>query len=129
MIAVDRATGLVRWHFSSPSAAQVYTAAVVGGRAFVVGEDGAVTALDAATGRAIWSVTTESPIEALPSVAAGIVYVAGNGGPVSALDGATGALRWKVPIQGVPFAPTITSGYVLLGTNVGNLYAIGGPAR
>ena len=51
MTAIDVATGAVRWRYASPDQVQVYTAAVVGGQAFIVGEDGRVVAVDAQTGR------------------------------------------------------------------------------
>lgn len=129
MTAVDALSAEVRWRYASPSHNQPYTAAVVDGRAYIVAEDGRVVALNGTTGTSIWSVATESSIDALPSVAEGVVYVAGIGGPVSALDAATGEARWTVPIMGTPFAPVITGGYLLVGTSVGRLYAIGGPAR
>jgi outer membrane protein assembly factor BamB len=129
MVALDAETGSVRWRYDRPSHAQPYTAAVASSSAFVVSEDGAVASIEAQTGAIRWSVMTETPIEALPSIADGVVYVAGNDGPVSALDATTGARRWSVPIHGVPFAPSIARGYVFVGTSVGTLYAIGGPAR
>ncbi len=62
----------------------------------------------------------------LPSIVGDTVYVIANDGPAAAVDVATGDIRWSVPIQGVPFAPAIAGGYLLVGTNVGHLYAIGG---
>lgn len=127
--AIDAATGASRWRFVSPSKAVVYTPAVVSGRAYIVGEDRRVTALDAATGTTIWSTTTEQVDEAVPAVADGIIYVAGNGGAMNALDATTGAIRWSVAYRGIPYGPTVVGGYVLVGTDLGTLSAIGGSPK
>lgn len=124
--AIDAATGAIRWRYASPSQAQIYTPAVVGGRAFVLGHDGLLAALDAQTGKGLWTRDFAGDLEALPSIVGDTVYVVGNDGPAAAVDAATGDVRWSVPVQGVPFAPAVAGGYLLVGTNVGHLYAIGG---
>jgi outer membrane protein assembly factor BamB len=125
--ALDAAAGAIRWRYASPTQAQIYTPAVIDDRAYVVGHDQAVVALAAVTGEVVWRIETGAENEALPSVAAGVVYVPTNGGEVQALDSATGALLWTAEISGVPYAPVVTRGYVLVGTGVGTLFAIGGP--
>ena len=127
--ALDEGTGAARWRFKSSTRAVVYTPAVVSGRAYIVGEDRRVTALDAATGTTIWSTATEQVDEAVPAVVDGLVYVAGNGGAMNVLDAATGAIRWTVAYRGVPYGPTVVGGYVLVGTDLGTLIAIGGSAQ
>ena len=42
---------------------------------------------------------------------------------------ATGAIRWTVAYRGVPYGPTVVGGYVLVGTDLGTLIAIGGSAQ
>jgi outer membrane protein assembly factor BamB len=124
--AVDRTTGAVRWRYASPIQEVIYTPAVVDGRAFVLGHDRQVVAMDAATGASIWTRTFDTELEALPSVVGDTVFVIANDGLAAALDVATGEMRWSVPIEGEAFAPTIADGFLLVGTNVGHLYAIGG---
>jgi outer membrane protein assembly factor BamB len=126
VVALDAATGASRWRYASPDQAEVYTPAVVAGRAYIVGLDERVVALDATTGSQVWTVTTGAPNEALPAIVDGTVYVATNGGTLQALDAGTGSERWRASIQGVPYAPIVTGGLVLVGTSVGLLYAIGG---
>lgn len=125
VVAVDAAIGAQLWRYASPAGAQIYTPAVVGDRAYVVGHDRNVVALDAASGTTLWSTTTGAENEALPCVAASVVYVPTNGGSVQALDAADGALRWQAEIKGVPYAPVVVGGYVIVGTSIGVLYAIG----
>jgi len=129
VVALDATTGMQRWRFVSPTQAVVYTPAVVDGRAYIVGEDRRVTALDAAKGTVIWATATEQVDEAVPAVADGLVFVAGNGGALNALDSSTGAIRWTVAYRGVPYGPTVVGGYVLVGTDLGLLVAIGGPMK
>jgi outer membrane protein assembly factor BamB len=129
VVAVDAATGAARWHFASPTQDQAYTPAVSASRAFVVVEDGTVVAMDAATGAVAWTTKTGAPNEALATVSGGVVYVPTNGQTLVALDATTGMLQWHVPIIGVPYAPVVAHRMVLVGTNVGALYAFGGTAR
>lgn len=124
--AIDAVTGEIRWHYASPEQAVVYTPAVVDGRAFVLGHDGRVVAMDAATGKQLWTQDFDHELEALPSIVGETVYVVGNDGPATALDAATGEERWSVDIKGIPFAPAVADGYLLVGTDIGHLYAIGG---
>jgi eukaryotic-like serine/threonine-protein kinase len=128
VVALDASTGEVRWRYASPKGNQAYTPAVRDNRAYVVGEDGTVVALEASTGAVVWSSPTGAPNEALAALADDLVYVPTNGHTVVALDAATGALRWQAPIVGVPYAAVVAHGLVLVGTNMGVLYAIGGRA-
>ena len=65
-------------------------------------------------------------MEIVPSISGGMTYGASNNGYAFGMDAATGLVRWQVPIRGVPYGAAITSGLMLVGTNIGNLYAIGG---
>ena len=82
--------------------------------------------MEAATGKQLWTKDFEHDLEALPSIVGDTLYVVGNDGPAAALDAATGNERWSVDISGIPFAPAIAEGYLLIGTDIGHLYAIAG---
>ena len=127
--ALDLATGAVLWTFDSPDGVPSYTPSVVDGLAITEGESGAVTALDATTGAMIWQSLMPGLVETVPAVADGVVYGASNDGVAFGLDAATGASLWQVPIKGVPYGAAVTGGLMLVGTNVGRLYAIGGSQR
>jgi outer membrane protein assembly factor BamB len=127
VVALDAATGAKRWTYVSPEGQLIYTPAIVDGHAYVVGHDRHVVSLDAATGAVQWSVDRPSDVEALPAVSGGVVYVAGNDGPAAALDAKNGSELWTVAILGVPYAPAVVDGYLLVGTDADILYAIGGP--
>jgi outer membrane protein assembly factor BamB len=69
---------------------------IAGGRVFFGSStDDTVRALDLATGKILWRLTTGGPVRFAPAVAAGRVYVASDDGHVYCLDAATGKLAWK----------------------------------
>ena len=127
LVVLDAADGTDRWRRAAPTGDVIYAPAVRDGWAWIVAEDGSVVAVDAASGSIRWSVTTGAPNDALPSVWRTMVFVATTGGTLLALDAETGALAWQADIVGVPYAPVIAGGLVLVGTNVGMLYAFGEP--
>ena len=67
---------------------------------------GSVIALDAATGRSIWSYKTPEPISAVPVIAAGIVYAIGQWN-LYALDAVTGETRWIYTTSEGRIGPTL----------------------
>ena len=68
----------------------------------------------------------DGPVEIVAAIAGTAIYAASNGGSAFALDAATGRELWRVPIRGTPSGPTVAGGLLLIGTNVGELDAIGG---
>ncbi|MEP6638084.1 MAG: PQQ-binding-like beta-propeller repeat protein [Chloroflexota bacterium] len=126
LVALDLATGKLLWRYASPKDVAVYTPAISDGRAIVDGEDSTVTALDPATGKVVWTSPAPGVDEVVAAVVGATVYSASNGGFAFALDAATGAERWRLAIQGVPYGAVVTGGMVLVGTDGGTLYAIGG---
>ncbi len=125
VVAVDAATGEVRWRYASHDHEYVYTPAIVDGRAYIVGKDMSVVALEATSGVPLWSTSTGAPNDALASVADGVVYVATHGGSLQALSANDGKHLWQVEIKGKPYAPVVVDGLVLVGTSRGLLVAIG----
>ena len=57
--------------------------------------DDAVHCLELATGKEIWSYTTNGPVRLAPALYAGKCYVGSDDGHLYCLDGNTGALMWK----------------------------------
>jgi outer membrane protein assembly factor BamB len=126
IIALDAGMGNVLWRYASPTGAAVYTPAVSGAQAFVTSEDGSMVALDIATGTVGWTAPVDGPVEIVAAIAGTAVYAASNSGSAFAIDAATGSELWRIPIRGVPSGPTVAGGLLLVGTNVGELAAIGG---
>ena len=125
LIALDAATGAERWRRKSPEGETLYGPAVRDGVAYIVAEDSTVVAVDAQSGELRWTADTGAPNDALPSIWDRLVFVGTTGGSLQAFDIETGIQAWEVRIVGVPYSPVVTGGLVLLGTNVGVLYAFG----
>jgi len=100
VVALDRATGAVRWTHeyreefgSQPLAGD--------GLVYLATMQGTVLALDAKTGRWAWHFRREAPGKftilgvGRPAVADGVLYQGFPDGAVAALDAKTGALRWE----------------------------------
>ena len=128
--AVDAATGKLQWSFApntwqhnpgkmNYSFAANRGAAYADGRIFSAALDGRLFAIDAKTGKLIWSVETTDPkggqtITSAPRVFAGKVIVGQGGadfgmrGYVTAYDQATGKQLWR--FYAVPASPEANAG-------------------
>ncbi|HTY48972.1 MAG TPA: PQQ-dependent dehydrogenase, methanol/ethanol family [Steroidobacteraceae bacterium] len=114
--AYDAATGRVLWRYDPKVAPEYSRIACCGpvsrglaawrGRIFIGALDGRLIALDAATGKPLWSTQTLDPGEPLsitgaPRIADGLVVIGNSGGDfggrgyVSAYDAETGRQVWK----------------------------------
>jgi outer membrane protein assembly factor BamB len=116
----------------------VSAATVVGGRVFTMGNDGdqdAIVALDAATGKEVWKHKFRLPVDAknfeggprsTPTHEGGRVFTVSHSGDVWCLDAASGKPIWnkhlmqdfkgRRPSWGYSGSPTIDGGLVLLDT-------------
>lgn len=132
VIAIDVVTGKVKWRetYQAPIGKNSYavkmgkgpnaTPLVAGGRVFTVGASGHVLALDAASGKRLWSKDFSAMVDtsklfcgtaASPILANGLVVIqVGSdvkGGMIAALDPATGAERWRWKGDGPGYASPI----------------------
>uniref|UniRef100_UPI0040486DA5 outer membrane protein assembly factor BamB family protein n=1 Tax=Yoonia sp. TaxID=2212373 RepID=UPI0040486DA5 len=73
---------------------------VAGGRVFVTTGFGELTALDAATGRALWTQDLDAPGTSAPTILGDLVYVVARNSTAWALDVNTGRTEWQ--ISGTP---------------------------
>lgn len=109
------------WHASvssgSGSGFAALTPALVGGRLFVAGYDGDVSAVDASNGQRQWHTATDLPISAGVGAGDGLVYVGTADGRVAAFDENDGKRRWTVQVPSqVPTAPVEANGVVVVRT-------------
>jgi outer membrane protein assembly factor BamB len=128
VVALDASTGVVRWRYASPKQEREFSPAVVDGRAYAVGKDGLVVALDALTGQVLWTEDSGGEMSALPAVVGDQVVVATDAGRVQSLATADGSERWSVSVVGQPHPMLVTGGLVLVTTTAGVLFALGDPA-
>lgn len=111
--------------------------AVVGGRVYASGIDGRITALDASSGKTIWSEKTGETSGWFgkransdrwtggPSSDGELVVVGSLDGHVIGLSAADGSQRWRVPVSAeVISAPAIGEGIVVVRTIDGRLYGL-----
>lgn len=97
----------VRWSFVTGRAG-ISAPVVAGNTLFVTNwsdsvgnttDQGAVIAIDAATGSERWQFPTEHAMGVTPAFAGGIVYAGDTSGVVYALDASTGQERWRIDLQ------------------------------
>lgn len=107
------------------------------GTVFAAGT-GAIVALEAASGRLEWEVTTEIGKLSAPAVADDVVYVGASNesysGDLFALDAATGEELWRIETRiyrggdhdrgGIVQGPAVVDGLVYVVTMAGDLYAV-----
>jgi outer membrane protein assembly factor BamB len=123
LYALNQGSGEILWSRAVPSPPPFNypwaNAAYEGGRIFVIGTAGVMTAYDAATGTQLWS--TPLPFQYLfsspPTAAGGVVYAggAGSGGTVYAVDQLTGTvLATQTVMNGDHSSPAIAASGVFV---------------
>jgi outer membrane protein assembly factor BamB len=94
------------------------------GTLYIAARDGAVEALDPATGRTRWTAKTKSDLAAGPGVGGNVVVVGTNDGDVIAFD-RSGKQLWKTDVAGeVLAAPFVTGERVIVRTVDGRLRSL-----
>jgi outer membrane protein assembly factor BamB len=102
---------------AAPAAAPIADA----GHVFVPLRSGRLIALDVASGRERWSV--ELLATGRPALGNGVLFVA-TATEIRALDAATGVSRWQLPAGPLAAAPIWRDGWVIAGTENGELLAV-----
>lgn len=109
--AVDASTGKTRWA-TDTAGAVLGSPAVAAGRVVVGTTDGALRDVESPTdlsghltayepnGTGAWSLETDDPVTAPPTVRNQCVYVATVGGSVMAVDALDGTRRWRRSLDG-----------------------------
>lgn len=93
--------------------------AVYDGIVYFGARDGALYALDAATGAQLWRWQTGNWVESSPAVSGGLVYAASLDGNLYALDRNSGALVWMAALGAPSFSsPLAHGGRVYAGTGL-----------
>lgn len=101
--------------------------AVAGERLYVADRKGRVVALDAASGKRLWSTETRTALAAGPGVGEGMVVVGSSDAEVIALDAGDGTVRWRVEVSSeVLSVPRIDLDKVIVQTADGSIAALDG---
>ena len=111
LVALDRATGAVRWRTELGDRAA--TPVRAGGRLVTTLWDGGLVGLDPADGRVHWRVATTF-LTLAPPTAAGSIAVAGSDTGLVAVDVADGRERWRTDLPSGTGAPAIVGDVVVV---------------
>jgi outer membrane protein assembly factor BamB len=101
--------------------------AVADGTVFVGSRDGHLYAVDAATGRGLWTTDHEmSWVNSSPAVSGGLVFAGSSDNRfVQAVDRRSGMERWRVPTERLVWSsPAVAGDFVYVGDATGTLYAL-----
>lgn len=92
---------------------------------FTASHNGSISALDAKTGKIIWSVRTRFPFSSGLAAGDGKVYVGTSSAQVVAFDEQTGKMVWNQPVSNEVLAPVqYANGHVFIHTISGSLIAL-----
>jgi len=95
------------------------------GRLYVADRKGRVMALDAQSGKEIWSVKIGQAVSAGPGAGEGLVILGTSDASVIALDAGDGALRWQVRVRSEVLAvPRIDFDKVIVQASDGSIAAL-----
>jgi outer membrane protein assembly factor BamB len=104
----------VKWKYKVKAYSLCATPA--GNALFIGGEDNALHAIDARTGKPKWKFATNSAVFTTPAVAGGLVFAASDKGTIYAVDAETGKQRWQHKVgMAITSSPAVSDGRVYFG--------------
>jgi outer membrane protein assembly factor BamB len=121
VVALDNATGRVRWRASTGVVES--SPLVARGLVYVGSWDHNVYALDASTGRVRWRFRTGDRVKAGAALARKTLYIGSYDGRMYALDARTGTVRWSSEGGNFYATPAVAYGKVYTGATDGAVYA------
>ena len=122
--ALGAKSGRTLWRFR---AGVVETPPLLAGERVYFGSwDHRVYAIDARTGRLVWSFATGDRVKGGVALARGTIFAGSYDGRLYALDARTGRLRWSAGdgrLSGLYATPSVANGRVFVGSTDGRVYA------
>ena len=130
LLALDPHDGRKLWELNGGAPAQSLIAVSEGIITFAV-KGGLLLGVDASTGQLLWTTRLEAgeEITSAPVIAKGMVYAGDSRGRIHGLDLATGEERWRANAGTYGSSPAVIGGVMYVGTDGGQLGAIGGDAE
>src|SRR4051794_14526137 len=116
LLALDLATGKLRWKYATGNLLGESSPAVAGGLVYVGDLSGVFHAVNVKDGSKAWTFKTGSEIKSSPVVAGETVLIGSYDTHLYALEARTGKLRWKLKTNGqVHATPTVVDGTIYFG--------------
>lgn len=115
------------WYFLTDYGIEESSPSVANGIVYIGGGYGHVYAINATTGKQVWSnlTTSGSFIYSSPAVVNGVVYIGSNDGRLYAFNAANGAKLWNYTTgSAVQSSPAVTNGVVYFGSYDDHIYAL-----
>jgi outer membrane protein assembly factor BamB len=130
LVAWDADTGRERWRFKS---APIESSPLLkNGRLYTGSWDHHVYAINAATGKQIWSFQADDQVNTSAAYWRGRIFIASDGGTIYALSARTGRLLWSAQSQSKfgsrefwYATATVAYGRVYIGNTDGTMYVFG----
>jgi outer membrane protein assembly factor BamB len=128
VLGIDLRARKIVWRYQNPDRQfPFYSSAALAGRRLIVGgRDKLVHAIDATSGKSVWTFATRARVDSSPVVAGNRVYIGSGDGRLYVLDAEDGKQLWEFD-AGAPLtaSPAIASGRVVIGSGDGVLYCFG----
>ena len=128
VLALDLKTHRFKWRYKHPEREFPFysSAAVSSGKVIVGGRDKMIHAIDASSGKAVWTYMTRARVESSPAIAGSRVYVGSGDGRFYVFDLATGAKVWEYDMGGpLSASPALANGRIVIGSQDGRLVCFG----
>ncbi len=129
IIALNSATGTVRWWHALPSGSES-SPLVDHGRVFFGSQNGTVYALNDSTGALVWTYRAASAVKASPTLSGGVLYFGDYSGRLQAISEQSGRRLWVSKSEGALLGSgnfystaAVLYGRVFLGNTDGRIYA------
>ena len=128
VLALDLKTHRFKWRYKHPEREFPFysSAAIASGKVIVGGRDKMIHAIDAVSGKAVWTYMTRARVESSPAVAGSRVYIGSGDGRFYVFELATGAKLWEYDMGGpLSASPAVAGGRVVIGSQDGRLVCFG----
>jgi outer membrane protein assembly factor BamB len=128
VIALDLKARKILWKYSDPERHFPYysSAALVDGKVILGGRDKMIRALDAESGKPLWTFATRARVDSSPVAAGGRIYVGSGDNRLYVLDAASGKKVWEFTTGGaITGSPAVAGGRVAVGAQDGTVYVFG----
>ena len=113
LVAIDLASGKLRWKYATGGIIGESSPAVGGGQVFFGDLGGTVHAVSAADGSRRWTFKTGGEVKSSPTLAGDLVLIGSYDTNLYALDSRTGKVRWKLQTDGPVHATAAVHGDVV----------------